>query len=77
MRRAQPNRVPFGRSRSGLCVEGEPNRFISVRPWESEEAIASWRAPEGSQQRVGAIGELLESFESRVFEIRRELGDVA
>jgi hypothetical protein len=30
-----------------------------------------------SQQRVGAIGELLESFEPRVFEARRELGDVA
>jgi quinol monooxygenase YgiN len=52
-----------------------PNRFVSFGPWESIEVIESWRADPEFQRRVGAMRELLESFEpwtmDPVAEVRR------
>lgn len=39
------------------------SRFVSFGPWESLEAIESWRALEGFQRRVAKIRELLVGFE--------------
>jgi len=41
----------------------DPTLFYSIGPWQSLEAIQAWRADAGFQARVGAVRELLESFE--------------
>jgi heme-degrading monooxygenase HmoA len=41
----------------------QPNAFLSVGPWDSEQAIAAWRESEGFRSRIGAIRDLLETFE--------------
>jgi len=40
----------------------DPNRFVSVGPWESAEQIDAWRASDAFQRGVGRIRETLESF---------------
>ena len=42
----------------------DPNRFVSVGPWDSLESIEAWRANEGWAERVGRIKELLAGFEA-------------
>lgn len=51
-----------------------PDRFVSIGPWESSEAIAGWRALEGWRERVGRMRELLESFEPSTLELMVERG---
>ena len=51
-----------------------PDRFISVGPWESLAAIEGWRALDGFRQRVGRIRQLLVSFEPATLECVAERG---
>ena len=46
-----------------LQDEQDSRRFSSFGPWESSEAIEAWRAADGFGERVGAIREIVESFE--------------
>jgi heme-degrading monooxygenase HmoA len=46
----------------------QPNEFVSVGPWPSDDAIAEWRSDPGFVQRIGAIRQLLESFEPRTLD---------
>jgi len=39
-----------------------PNRFMSVGPWPSLEAINAWRAHPGFAERVSKMRDLLEEF---------------
>jgi heme-degrading monooxygenase HmoA len=50
-----------------------PNRFISVGPWDSLEAIEAWRELEGWKQRIGEIRGLLEGFEAVTLDSAAEL----
>ena len=50
-----------------------PGRFISVGPWESREAVASWRSLLGFQERLGRLRELLETFTSSTLVLRAEV----
>lgn len=47
-----------------LRDRADENRFVSIGPWESLEAIDRWRALDGWKTRVGRIRELLEGFEA-------------
>jgi heme-degrading monooxygenase HmoA len=51
---------------------GAPNRFISVGPWESLEAIETWRSNPGWSERVGRLRELLDGFEPCTLELVAE-----
>jgi heme-degrading monooxygenase HmoA len=50
-----------------------PGRFISVGPWESREAVASWRSLLGFQERLGRLRELLETFSMATLALRAEV----
>ena len=52
----------------------DPNRFVTFGPWESLDAIDSWRAADGWQDRVARIRELLGRFEPATLELVAELG---
>jgi heme-degrading monooxygenase HmoA len=52
----------------------EPRRFLSFGPWESLEAIESWRSSEGFSQRIGRIRELLDDMRPRTLEVAAEAG---
>lgn len=47
-----------------LRDRANPQRFITVGPWDSLEAIEAWRALPGWGERVGRIRELLSGFEA-------------
>jgi quinol monooxygenase YgiN len=51
---------------------GDPNRFISIGPWESIAAIDAWRALDGWKERVARIRDMLESFEPATLELVAE-----
>ena len=51
-----------------------PNRFLTVGPWESLEAVGEWRASEGFQERIGRIREILVGFEPGLFRRRAGIG---
>jgi heme-degrading monooxygenase HmoA len=53
---------------------GDENRFISIGPWESLDAIESWRALDGWNERVSRIRELLVGFEPATLELVVERG---
>lgn len=57
--------------------EDHPGRFISIGPWESREAVASWRSRLGFQERIGRMRELLETFTRSTLAVRAEVADVA
>ncbi|MGE5102630.1 MAG: putative quinol monooxygenase [Deltaproteobacteria bacterium] len=42
----------------------DADRFVSLGPWESVEAINAWRALDGWKERITKIRELLVSFEA-------------
>lgn len=46
-----------------------PNRFITLGPWESLEAIERWRAEPGWRERVGRIRPLLDGFEPSTLDV--------
>lgn len=52
----------------------DENRFLTIGPWKSLEAIAAWRALDGWGERVGRIRELLESFQPATLEVVIERG---
>jgi heme-degrading monooxygenase HmoA len=52
----------------------DPNRFVSIGPWESLDAIEAWRALDGWKERVGRIRELLIDFEPATLELVVERG---
>lgn len=52
----------------------DENRFLTVGPWESREAIDAWRALPGWKERIGRIRELLDGFEASTLEAVVELG---
>jgi len=56
-----------------LRDSAQPNRFISVGPWASPDAIAAWRAMPGWQERIARIRPMLESFEPSTLEAAVEL----
>jgi heme-degrading monooxygenase HmoA len=58
-----------------LQNEAQPNRFLSVGPWASAEAIEGWRASDGFSQRIAAIRPLLERFEPGSYIQRVSFGE--
>ncbi len=54
-----------------------PGRFISVAPWESREALASWRSLLGYQERLGRLRELLETFTPSTLALRAQVEPTA
>ena len=63
-----------GSSWAALLRDRElPNRFISIGPWESLDAIEAWRAEPGWSARVQALREHLDSFEPSTLDPVREL----
>jgi len=56
-----------------LRDRGDRDRFVSVGPWDSLDAIEVWRADEGWTMRVGQIRELLAGFEAMTLETAVEL----
>jgi heme-degrading monooxygenase HmoA len=42
-----------------------PTTFVSLGPWASLQAVRSWRALPGYQERVARLQEVLEGFEPR------------
>jgi heme-degrading monooxygenase HmoA len=52
----------------------DPNRFVSFGPWESLEAIESWRSLDGWKQRVAQIREMLAGFQPATLELVVEKG---
>ncbi len=52
----------------------DQNRFISIGPWESREAIEAWRALEGWGERVARIREMLVDFQPATLELVAERG---
>jgi heme-degrading monooxygenase HmoA len=40
----------------------EPNRFVSVAPWDSAATLRAWRAGPGFGERVGRMRLLLDDF---------------
>jgi heme-degrading monooxygenase HmoA len=62
--------------RQGLEAQGtllrdcdEPCTFVSFAPWESMEAVRSWRALPGYQERVARLQEVVETLEPRTLEV--------
>ena len=46
-----------------------PERFISFGPWESMQAVRTWRGSPGYQERVAKLREVVDSFEPRTLEL--------
>ena len=57
-----------------LQDELQPNRFLSVGPWQDAAAIERWRASDGFRKRVGGILTLLERFEPGSYVERSAVG---
>jgi quinol monooxygenase YgiN len=56
-----------------LRDSAQPNRFVTVGPWESRQAIEEWRALPGWQERIGRIRPLLERFEPSTLQVVTEI----
>lgn len=41
----------------------EPNVFLSVGPWPTDEIVEEWRGSAGFRERIGRIREMLDGFE--------------
>ncbi len=52
----------------------DPNRFVSLGPWDSLDALESWRSLDGWKQRVEQIGEMLAGFQPATLELVVEKG---
>ncbi len=57
-----------------LRDEAQPNRFVSMGPWETREAIDSWREMPEFKEAVGALKELTDNIEVHVLEAVFEAG---
>jgi heme-degrading monooxygenase HmoA len=47
----------------------DPCLFVSFAPWESIEAVRSWRALPGYHERVARLQEVVEALEPRTLEV--------
>jgi len=47
----------------------DPQRFVSFGPWETMQAVRSWRALTGYQERVAKLREVVDEFEPRTLEV--------
>ncbi len=56
-----------------LRDQQRPNRFVSVGPWDSLEAIESWRSHPGFAERIDRLRGLIESLEPMTLESVVEL----
>lgn len=56
-----------------LRDRADENRFVSIGPWESLEAIDRWRALDGWKARIGGIRELLDGFEAFTLDVAVEV----
>jgi len=65
--------VPGAGTARLLQDEDHPGRFISLGPWESREAVASWRSLLGFQERIGRMRDLLETFTRSTMTLRAEV----
>jgi heme-degrading monooxygenase HmoA len=65
--------VPGAGTARLLQDEDHPGRFISLGPWESREAVSSWRSLLGFQERIGRMRELLETFTRSTMTLRAEV----
>ena len=65
--------VPGSGTARLLQDEDHPGRFISLGPWESREAVSSWRSLLGFQERIGRMRELLETFTRSTMTQRAEV----
>jgi heme-degrading monooxygenase HmoA len=45
-----------------------PSTFISFGPWETMDAVRSWRSKPGYHERVARLQQLVEQFEPRTLE---------
>lgn len=52
----------------------EPQRFISFGPWEGVDAIRSWRALPGFQERVASLHKVVDQIEPHALEVVAEHG---
>jgi heme-degrading monooxygenase HmoA len=72
---AERTRDEFRASGATLLRDREvPNRFISSGPWDSMEAVESWRASSLFAEGVGRIRELLDGFETHTMDLAAEVG---
>jgi heme-degrading monooxygenase HmoA len=42
----------------------QPNRFVSLAPWDSAATLRAWRAGPGFGERVGRMREFLDDFDA-------------
>ena len=52
----------------------DPLRFISFGPWEGVDAIRSWRALPGFQERVASLHRVVDQIEPHALEVVAESG---
>jgi quinol monooxygenase YgiN len=52
----------------------QPNRFLSIGPWDSQEQLDRWRAHPGFREHVGVLRELIESLEPHTLDVVAEVG---
>lgn len=55
----------------------DPNRFVTIGPWDSTDAIDRWRSLDGWGERITKIRELLDGFQPSTLEVVVELDDRA
>ncbi len=53
----------------------QPNRFVSVGPWDSLAAIEAWRSHPGFAERIRRIRDLIEGLEPMTLAAIVEVGD--
>ncbi len=47
----------------------DANRFVTIGPWASLEAIEAWRSLDGWQERIGRVRRLLVDFRASTLEV--------
>ena len=50
----------------------QPLTYVSFGPWESVQAVRSWRDLRGYHERMARLREVVESFEPQTFEVVAE-----
>jgi heme-degrading monooxygenase HmoA len=52
----------------------QPTRFVSIGPWDDDEAIGEWRSHPVFKERIGRLRELVERFDARILDPATEVG---
>lgn len=60
-----------------LRDEADPQRFVSMGPWETREAIDAWRQLPEFKEAFGAMKDMVESIEVHVLDSAFEIGGAA